>query len=130
MGTNLLKSARTWLSSQREEHASEAVVYLRDDQEIALQAMITLAEQKAIASFGLLIEFDSVYFVLKFSALENGGLPFIPAEGDRIRHETDGVRRTFRVQAPDGAKQVYQFTDGTGRSFKIHTILVSSEPLE
>ncbi len=129
MGTNLLKNARAWLASQREEHASEVVTYRREEQALELRAMLSSSAQSALAALGLSIEFDTVLFVFKFGPIENGGLPFLPRAGDRIEYIANGIRRVFHVTPPAGSQQAYQFADGTGQSLKVSTVLHSSEPV-
>jgi len=119
----MLSAGEAWLDSQRHEHMTDTVVYVRGAASVSLQATRGRTEFRQVGTSGVQTRVVSVDFIIRTADLVLAGELTKPVRGDRISQTLDGFSETYEVITP-GGEPVWRWCDAQGHlSLRIHTKL-------
>lgn len=124
---DMLEQAATWLDGIRRDHASQTVIYERDDRLVEVAATIGQKSYEVADSCGASVWVESTDFVITAADLVIAGVLTLPEAGDRIRMEAGGVVRIFEVMAPGGDMSHYTAADPYRTAWRVHSKHVDTE---
>ena len=122
---DLLEKGSAWLDDQRLRHLSRPVTYVRGEESVEVQAAVGHTVFEVDDGTGVLEQYESRDFIVRAADLVLGGAKVVPARGDRIREEQDGMMYVYEVMAP-GRFPHAKFSDRSRRTLRIHTKLVET----
>jgi len=124
---DMLEQAATWLDGVRREHASQTVIYERDDRSVQVAATIGQKSYEVADSCGASVWVESTDFLITAADLVIAGIETLPEAGDRIRVEAGGKVRVYEVMAPGGDMSHYTAADPYRTAWRVHTKHVDTE---
>ena len=125
--SDLFERGAAWLADQLKTHASVAVIYQRDAEQVAVRATVGRTLLKLDdGEGGVVLVWTDRDFLISAADLILGGSPILPQRGDRIRETLGTVTRVYEVMAP-GDEPPWRHSDPYGRVLRIHTKLVKTE---
>ncbi len=108
----MLEQASEWLDSQRREHLSVPIVFVRKDGEVfSLEATLGRTLFRAENEYGVTIRTESRDFLIAASDLPND-----PERGEKILYNG----RRYEVLAPNG-EPVWRWSGASQKTRRIHT---------
>lgn len=125
---DLLQQGSDFLESQRHQHMTRPVVYLRGGDSVALNATIgrTIFEQQD--QFGVVQRTETRDYLVRTQDLVLAGAQTEPRVGDRIREPSGLAALLYEVMAI-GAEPPFRFSDPERRTLRIHTKFIGLEAL-
>lgn len=123
---NILEQGAGWLADQLKTHASTEAVYQRGAQQVTVQATIGKTEFEIEDGSGVIQRFQSRDYLIQTADLKLGGVPTLPAAGDRIRETVGDQTLVYEVLAP-GNEPHFRYSDPFRKLLRIHTKHVATE---
>jgi len=124
--TDMLADAARWLDDQRVRCLSRPVIYVRGEHSVEVQAGIGHTAFEVDDGTGVLEQYESRDFIVRAADLVLDSATVVPARGDRVREEQDGMVYVYEVMAP-GRFPHAKFSDRSRRTLRIHTKLVDTQ---
>lgn len=123
---DVLQNGLDWLADQLKTHASRAVTYSRNADQVTVQATIGRTLLKLDDGFGgvRMVWTDRDFLIHAADLVLNSSVT-LPEPGDQIR-ETEGTTRIYEVLAP-GDEPVWRWSDPYHKVLRIHTKQVGTE---
>ena len=117
---NMLENGDAWLADQLKTHASMEVTFVRDLEQVLVQATIGKTEFEIDDGSGIVERFQSRDYLIHAADLVLGGSESLPEPGDRIQETQGGQTFTYEVMAP-GDQPCWRYSDPFRRLLRIHT---------
>lgn len=124
--TDLLHTASTWLEGQRTKHLTQAVVYQRAADSVAVQATIGQTIFEIDGEGGAVLELEARDYLILAADLVLAGELVLPQRGDRIREARSGQTFVYEVIRP-GDEPCWRWSDPYRQTVRIHTKQVDVE---
>ena len=123
---DLLQKGSEFLESQRHQHMTRPVVYLRGADSVGLNATLgrTVFEQQD--QFGVIQRTETRDYLVRASDLVIGGAQIEPKVGDRVREPSGTAALLYEVMSI-GNEPPFRFSDPERRTLRIHTKFVGLE---
>ena len=118
--TNIMRAGAELLSEQRHASMSESVVYKRDAQSVAIAATVGSVQASPQDTEGMIVDAESVDFIIRAADLVLGGSGTTPQDGDTIEYDAGGGVIVYQVRR-DELDQVYRPCDEYGLDWRVHT---------
>ena len=123
---DLLQTAASWLTDQRDRFLSRQVTYRRGEREVMLPATLGSSTFEVINDIGVTETYESRDFLIRAADLALDGQTFLPDGGDRIIDSLAGRVMTYQVLAP-GGQMPWRYSDRYRTTIRIHTKQVNEE---
>ena len=123
---NLLQTGAAWLADQLKTHASMEVVYQRGADQVTVSATIGKTEFEVDDGSGVIQRVQSRDYLIQTADLQFGGIPTLPAAGDRVRETIGDKTYVYEAMAP-GNEPHYCYSDPFRKLLRIHTKHVDTE---
>ncbi len=124
---DMLQVGLDWLEGQRREHLSRMVTYRRGLSSVEVPATVGATPFQADDGSGAVIEQEIRDYLVAAADLVLDGVQVLPERGDEIVEARDGVAHVYAVMDL-GPEPHYRTADPSGRTLRIHTKLVGTEP--
>ncbi|MEQ9616661.1 MAG: hypothetical protein RLN60_01360 [Phycisphaerales bacterium] len=123
---DLLQKGSEFLESQRHQHMTRPVVYLRGGESVQLDATVgrTVFEQQD--QFGMVQRTESRDYLVRTSDLVLNGSQAEPKVGDRVREPSGTSALLYEVMSI-GNEPPFRFSDPERSTLRIHTKFVGLE---
>ena len=125
---DLLKAGSDWLQDQREKFLSRRIVYERDVNSVEVSATIGKTIFRLDSGYGRIERIEARDYLVTAAELILNAAVVTPHPGDRIREADDSLVYVYEVMAPAN-EPVYRFSDAYRKTLRIHTKLISTEPV-
>jgi len=123
---DLLQKGSEFLESQRHQHMTRPVVYLRGGDSVELDATVgrTVFEQQD--QFGVIHRTETRDYLIRAQDLVLGGAQTEPKVGDRIREPAGTAALLYEVMSI-GNEPPFRFSDPERATLRIHTKFIGLE---
>jgi hypothetical protein len=121
----MLQRGQTWLSAKLTKHASQRVIYQRDDLSVELPATIGKSEYEQDDGEGVITRAQVRDFLINTKDLLGSVIRTWPRRGDRIL-ETDGDNTFVYELMSIGSEPPWRYSDPFRVKLRIHTKLVDT----
>ena len=125
--TDMLQQGLGWLEEQRKAHLSRTVTYRRGSSSVEVLATVGATQFEADDGSGIVVEMEARDYLIASADLVLDDQQVLPARGDEILEEQDGVMQVYEVMDL-GPEKHFVTCDPDGRTLRIHTKLVGTEP--
>ena len=119
---DILKSALSWLESQRKKHLTSPVIYRRNGNTAEVPATIGKTIFRIEDDYGRIVHYESRDYLISSADLLINGIIIIPEKGDEIID--DGF--IYEVMAPANEPE-WRYSDTYRNTLRIHTKLTGKE---
>lgn len=125
----MLKQGAEWLDGQRHANMTRGVFYMRGAVAVPVSATVGRTQFEQADEYGVIRRTESRDYIIRTADLVIAGDRFEPRKGDTIREYLAGAERVYEINAPRG-QPPFRPADAERLAWRIHTILVKSDPLE
>ena len=116
----MLNQGQSWLAEKLTKHASQTVVYQRDDLSVELSATIGKSEYEQDDGEGIITRAQVRDFLINTKDLLESAIGTWPRRGDQIL-ETDGETTFVYELMSIGNEPIWRYSDPFRVKLRIHT---------
>ena len=123
---SLLDQGAQWLSSQRHQHLTQTVTYVRGGAAVTLSTTKGRSTFEQLDEHGLATRIESTDFLLRAADLVLDGVATLPRSGDQVQETIGGVTYRYEIRAPGGVPP-WRYADHLRLDLRVHTKLIGQE---
>ena len=124
---DMMETAAAWLGRTLAESASQPVQYCRGQQVCEVRATLGSTSYEVDRGDGLVVQAETVDFLIGADELVFDGRLARPAEGDRIKHRRSGTPEVSVYEVMPLGGSAYRRADVYGGRWRVHTREVERE---
>ena len=125
--TDMLHRGQSWLADKLTKHASQMVVYQRDEVSVELPATIGKSEYEKDDGEGIITRAQVRDFLINTKDLLQSAIGTWPRRGDRILEAVDDTTFIYELMSI-GNEPPWRYSDPFRVKLRIHTKLVDTIP--